>query len=174
MLPVTAPRWGSIQYRHPCSRGSAAGTTKHSGCHGYCGTRKSRVSASGAPGARGKGEGTGEDKGTRGEKGEGRAGMWGWPGRAGKAQRVGMAGAERGERDMEGKGRLGGYRKGEAWGPLRDPRSLGPLTRQPGRQAPPSPVATRRRQHPAGEDHALGVRGGRPLCHLCALETQNI
>ena len=75
---------------------------------------------------------------------------------------------------MEGKGRLGGYRKGEAWGPLRDPRSLGPLTRQPGRQAPPSPVATRRRQHPAGEDHAQGVRGGRPLCHLCALETQNI
>lgn len=101
------------------------------------------------------------------ECGGGRGGQekprgWGW-----QRQR-------RGERDMEGKGRLGGYRKGEAWEPLRDPRSLGPLTRQPGRQAPPSPVATRRRQHPAGEDHALGVRGGRPLCHLCALETQNI
>lgn len=46
-----------------------------------------------------KREGTGEDKGTGGEKEEGRTGIWRWPGRTGKPPSVGMAGAEE-----EGKG----------------------------------------------------------------------
>ena len=75
---------------------------------------------------------------------------------------------------MKGKGCLGFYGTGEVWGQLRGPRSLGPFTRQRRRPAPPSPVAMRRRQHPAGKDHARGLRGRRPLCHLGTLETQNI
>lgn len=75
---------------------------------------------------------------------------------------------------MKRKGRLGGCGKAEAWEPLRDLRFLSLPTRRPSRPAPPFPVARRRHQHPAGEDHAPGVLGGRPLCHLRALETQNI
>lgn len=41
------------------------------------------------------------------------------------------------------------------------PATLARLTRRPGHPAPPSPVARRRRQHPAGGDHARGWRGRR-------------
>lgn len=76
-----------------------------------------------------------------------------------------------GGKGMEGKGCLGGYRKREVWGQFRGPTTLGPFTRQRRRPAPPSPVAMRRRQHPAGKDHAPGLGGRRPLCRLCTLET---
>lgn len=83
--------------------------------------------------------------------------MWGDRGGSGKAQR-GRQGYRREEKGMEGKGALGGYGKGRCGEQLRGPRSLSPFTRQRCRPAPPSPVAMRRRQHPAGRDHALGLR----------------
>lgn len=101
-----------------------------------------------------------------GREGEGGSGQR--DGRRGRARR---AGGGRGG----GKGREGGGGPGRGAGPRARgqgggmeaswmPATHAPLTRRPGHPAPPSPVARRRRQHPAGGDHARGRRGRRGLC----------
>lgn len=172
---TTAPRTLAPQRRLCC--GSAAEAAKHSGCHGYRGAPGSGVLGSGAPGASGKREGMGEDKGTGGEKGEEARRVVGWPGRREGPRARGWKGQERTERGRRGRGASAAVERGRRGDCTETSGPSTPLTRRPRHPDPPSPVAKRRSQHPAGEEHARG-RGGadslgrRPLCHLCALETQ--
>ena len=77
MLPLTAPRWGTIRTETPALRALQQGLPSTVVVMVTVGQASPGFQRVERPGARGKGEGTGEDKGTRGEKGEGRAGMWG-------------------------------------------------------------------------------------------------
>lgn len=95
---------------------------------------------------------------------------WGWPG---KRERPGGRGWTGQRLGAGGGGRAG---KGEAWGPLRDPRPSPGL---------PAVLATLLRHLPllgdavnirrAGTTRGAGAGGAaaRPLCHRCALETQS-
>lgn len=131
-----------------CPRGS------HSGCHGYCGASGSGLGEHLEQGTEG---GCGSRQGG-GEEGDGVRSGWSARGRDGPrawaVEGPGREGQRGGRRGASAEGAPRGCGEGGPSGPSKTRGPWTPLTRWSRRQAPPSPVARRRRQHPAGGDHA--------------------